>query len=195
MKSYLLAAALGALAGAGFAAPEKYTLDASHSQVVFSYDHAGFSTTQGMFSGFEGEIMFDAEDPAASSVAVSMRADSLFTGWAARDEQFLRSGDFFRPDAFPDVTFTSTNIEVTGERTALITGDLSLNGVMRAVVLDATLNQITEAYPFPPFSGKPAIGVSATTSLRRSDFDLGMFAPFIGDRVDLEISIEAMKLD
>ena len=74
MKSTLLAAGLAASAlfgTAALAAPEAYVLDPSHSQIVFSYDHLGYSTTTGMFSGFEGNISFDQEDPAASSVEVS----------------------------------------------------------------------------------------------------------------------------
>ena len=75
MKKLLLATALSTVAGFA-AAADKYVLDASHSQVIFSYDHLGFSTTYGMFSGFEGEIMFDADDAANSSVNVSMPSNS-----------------------------------------------------------------------------------------------------------------------
>jgi polyisoprenoid-binding protein YceI len=81
MKTLLLAAtAASALAAAPALAADKYTLDASHSQIVFSYDHLGFSTTYGMFSGFNGEIMFDEANPAASSVTVSFPVLSMFTG-------------------------------------------------------------------------------------------------------------------
>src|SRR6056297_4199178 len=99
MKSVLLAAAasLGLTAGAGFAAPEKYVLDASHSQVLFSYDHLGYSTTWGMFSGFEGDIQFDQENPANSSVTVSFPVRSMFTGWEGRFEHFM-TADFFGAD-------------------------------------------------------------------------------------------------
>ncbi|MEP5155616.1 YceI family protein, partial [Planktotalea sp.] len=117
MKSLLLAAAVAVAGTSAFAAPEKYTLDASHSQIVFSYDHIGFSTTYGMFSGFEGEIMFDADDAAASSVTVSMPAKSMITGWEARLGHFM-SPDFFDASDDEMVTFTSTSIEVTGETTA-----------------------------------------------------------------------------
>ena len=140
MKTLAFAAALTALPLAAFAAPEKWTLDPSHSQVVFNYNHLGFSTTYGMFSGFEGEIMFDAEDPANSSVEVSFPVRSMFTGWEARFEHFM-ADDFFGAEEGDMVTFTSTGIEVTGENTANITGDLSMNGVTKEVVLDATLNQ------------------------------------------------------
>ena len=172
------------------AAPEAYVLDSSHSQIVFSYDHLGYSTTYGMFSGFAGEIAFDAEDPAASSVTVSMPVTSMMTGWEARFEHFM-SGDFFGADAEEMVTFTSTGIEVTGDNTALITGDLTLNGVTKSVVLDAVLNQAGNH----PMAEKPWAGFDATTTLLRSDFNVGAFAPFVGDEVTVMISIEAMKAE
>src|SRR6056297_1325448 len=140
MKYMVMAAALTMGATGAFAAPETYTLDPSHSQVVFSYDHLGFSTTYGMFSGFEGEIMFDQEDPAASSVSVSMPTMSMLTGWEKRFNHFM-SDDFFGASEGDMITFTSTGIEVTGEDTAEITGDLTVNGTTKSVVLDATLNK------------------------------------------------------
>ncbi len=194
MKPILFAAALSTLSGAALADAVKYTVDASHSQVVLSYSHAGFSTTQAMLSGWEGEVMFDADAPENSSVTVSIAADKLFTGWDGRDQHFLQSGDFFKLADHPLVTFSSTGIEVTGDTTALITGDLTLNGVTNPVVLDAVLNA-TGDYPFPPYQGKPAAGFSATSTILRSAFDLGLFAPFVGDEVALEISIEAIVMD
>ena len=188
-----LALATALIAAPAFAAPEKYTLDSSHAQIVFTYNHLGYSTGYGMFSGFAGEVMYDAAEPAASSVTVSFPVKSMLTGWQARFEHFM-SPDFF--DATDDemVTFTSTAVEVTGEKTGKITGDLTLNGVTKSVVLDAVLT--TDApYPLPPFEGKPAIGFNATTTLLRSDYNLGNFAPFISDEVQVEMSFEAMKLD
>ena len=191
MKSILLAGGLAlGLAAPAMAAPEKYVLDPSHSQIVFTYNHLGYSTTTGMFSGFEGEIMFDQEDPAASSVTVSFPVNTMITGWADRQAHFM-SADFF--DAADDelVTFASTGIEVTGEKTAKITGDLTLNGITKPVVLDAVLNQTGDH----PMANKPWAGFSATTTLLRSDYGLGTFAPVIGDEVALEISIEAMQAE
>lgn len=185
MKSILLAAALSTCATFAIAA-EKYDLDASHSQIVFSYDHLGFSTTWGMFSGFEGEIMFDKDDPAASSVIVSMPTKSMFTGWEQRDGHFM-SDDFFGATDEDLISFVSTGIEVTGDDTALITGDLTMNDITKSVVLDASLNQIGTH----PMENKVWAGFDATTTLVRSDFGLGQFAPFVSDEVQVRISIEA----
>lgn len=184
-----LAAALLVSAPA-FAAPEAFVLDPSHSQIVFSYNHLGYSTGYGMFGGIEGQIQFDAADPAASSVEVSFPVKSMLTGWQARFDHFM-SPDFF--DAADDemVSFKSTGIEVTGEKTAKITGDLTLNGVTKSVVLDAVQNQYGEHL----MEKKMWTGFSATTTLLRSDFGVGTFAPFVSDEVALEISVEASKVE
>ncbi len=183
-----LVAALAA--SPALAAPEAYVLDPSHSQIVFSYSHLGFSTTTGMFAGFEGTIAFDAEDPAQSSVKVEFPVTTMLTGWQERFDHFM-TADFFNAEAHPTVSFASTAIEVTGETTARITGDLTMNGVTKPVVLDATLNQKGDH----PMENKPWAGFGATTTVLRSDFNLGMFAPYISDEVKIDISIEAMKAE
>lgn len=169
---------------------ETYMLDASHSQIVFSYDHLGFSTTYGMFSGFEGTITFVEDAPERSSVEVAFPVRSMLTGWEERFAHFM-SADFF--DAADDelVRFVSTDIVVTGEDTALITGDLTLNGITRSVVLDAKLN----AKGPHPIENRPWAGFDATTTLLRSDFGVGAFAPFVSDEVAVVISIEAMAAE
>lgn len=185
--------AAGALALAGtttFAEAQKYTLDASHSQVVFSYNHLGFSTTYSMFSGFDGEIMFDAEDPAASSVSVAMPVRSMFTGWEKRFEHFM-SEEFFGATDDDMITFASTGIEVTGEATAKITGDLTINDITKPVVLEARLNKAD----VHPMANQDWLGFDATTEILRSDYGLGANAPFVGDALTVMISIEAMKAE
>lgn len=187
MKSIVLAAALSAaLAPAVFADADSFDLDPSHSQIIFSYDHLGFSTTYGMFSGFEGTIEFDADNPAASSVEVAFPVTTMLTGWEQRFGHFM-SPDFFNATDEELVSFTSTSIEVTGDDTALITGDLTLNGVTKSVVLDAVLN----GQGNNPMANKPWLGFNATTTLPRSDYGLGAFVPAISDEVNVVISIEA----
>ncbi|MEM6587200.1 MAG: YceI family protein [Pseudomonadota bacterium] len=190
MKPLSIAAAMLMTAGAAFAAPEKYTLDASHSQIVFSYEHLGFSTTYGMFSGFEGEIIFDQENPANSSVSVSMPARSMLTGWEARFNHFM-ADDFFAASEEELISFTSTGIEVTGDNTALITGDLTVNEVTKEVTLDAVMNKAGDN----PMSGKTWAGFDATATVLRSDFNLGAFAPAVSDEIEVVISIEAGKAE
>ncbi|MEM6375692.1 MAG: YceI family protein [Pseudomonadota bacterium] len=193
MKTFAYAAALAAataLSPVSADAAEKYVLDASHSQVLFSYDHLGFSTTFNMFSGFDGEIMFDEENPANSSVSVSMPLKSLFTGWEARFNHFM-ADDFFGATDEDMITFTSTGIDVTGENTAKITGDLTINDMTQSVVLDAVLNQ----QGMHPMAQKPWLGFDATTTILRSDFGVGAFAPVVSDELDVVISIEAAKAD
>lgn len=191
LKTAALTAALALTAGAALAEPATYAFDTSHSQIVFDYNHLGFSTTTGMFSGITGKIVFDAEDPAASSVEANFPVASLMTGDKGRDEHFL-SADFFGSEAAaPEVTFVSKSIEVTGDNTALITGDLTLNGVTKSITLEAVLNQVGDH----PMENKPWAGFSATTTLLRSDYGIGAFAPFVGDEVPVQISIEAMKTE
>lgn len=178
-------------AGTAFAAPEAYTLDPSHSQIIFEYNHLGFSNTTGMFGGIEGEISFDADAPADSTVSVSFPITSMMTGFAGRDEHFLSPEIFGAEGVDKTVTFKSTSIEMTGEKTALITGDLTLNGVTKEVVLDAVMNQSGTH----PMMNKPWLGFDATTTLLRSDFNVGMFAPAVSDEVTVAISIEAGKAE
>lgn len=196
MKKTLLATVLGLTTvfatAPAFADAQKFVLDPSHSQIVFDYNHLGFSTGTGMFSGFNGVIMFDQENPAASSVQVSLPVTSIITGWQARTDHFM-SADFFgaadKDAAANAVTFVSTSIKVTGKDTALITGDLTLNGITKPVVLDSKLNQIG----MHPMAGVEWAGFSATTTVLRSDFGLGLFAPYVSDEVEVKISIEAAK--
>jgi polyisoprenoid-binding protein YceI len=189
MKTLLLTTALVAGAASAHAA-ERYVLDPSHSQILFEYDHLGYSTTWGMFSGFDGDIVFDQENPEASAVSVAFPVRSMFTGWEQRFEHFM-SEDFFGAEEDEMVSFESTSIEVTGDDTAEITGNLTLNGETREVVLDAVLNQ-TGTHPI---EGREWAGFTATTTLLRSDYGLGMFAPMVSDEVHVTLSVEAMKAD
>lgn len=187
MKFMVVSTLLAAFALSGSAlAAEKYTLDSSHSQILFEYDHLGYSTTYSMFSGFGGEIMLDKENPGNSSITVNIATDTLITGWDGRTQHLL-SADFFDAGNAPTITFTSTNIDVTGDETAKVTGDLTVNGVTKPISLDAKLNKMGTH----PQKKIDWVGFDATTTLMRSDFDMGMFAPFVSDEVKLVISVEA----
>ncbi|MDK3072929.1 YceI family protein [Sedimentitalea sp. JM2-8] len=190
MKKALFGLSLTILAAPLSAETGRYVLDPSHSQVLFQYEHLGYSTTWGLFSGFSGEIEFHPDDPAASSVTVSIPVMSMMTGWQERFETFMADG-FFGATEQDMITFRSTHITITGENRADIAGDLSMNGITRPVVLDARLNQMGPH----PIENRAWVGFDATATLIRSDFDLGQFAPFVGDEVKVQISIEAGKAE
>lgn len=190
MKSALFATAIALMATSAAAAPEKYTLDPAHSQVMFTYEHLGYSTTFNMLAGWEGEIMFDAENPAASSVNVSIPVMLLYTGWEERFNHMM-SPEFFSAKDGDLITFKSTSIEVTGDDDAIITGDLTINGMTKSVQLETELNQRGQH----PMAGKDWLGFEVETKIKRSDFGLGMLAPNISDELDVEISIEAGKAE
>ena len=184
-KSCVLAAGVIFAAGATYAETSVYELDPSHSQIVFTYDHLGFSTTTGMFSGFNGRIEFDEAKPENSQVEVSFPTSSLITGWDARTAHFLGE-DFFGAEKTPEISFVSTSVEVTGKETGVIQGDLTLNGVTKPISIEARLVQ----KGIHPMEQKEWIGFEGTTAVLRSDFDMGMFAPYVSDEVSVRISIE-----
>ncbi|MEM0898531.1 MAG: YceI family protein [Pseudomonadota bacterium] len=178
----VIIAALGSTAA--LADAETYKFDPDHSTIKFTWTHGGFSTTYGIFFDVDGEIAFDEDNPAASSVTATvplgeMLVDPELKGHLAGDRWF---GGFDEKM----VEFTSTSIEVTGDKTATITGDLSVNGETKEVVLDAVLNG-----KGPGPRGGTIAGFDATTTILRSDFGVGAFAPFVSDEVAVEISIEA----
>lgn len=188
MKTALFAAAVALTATGAAAAPEKYELQPAHSQAMFSYDHLGYSTTYNLLAGWEGTIMFDADDPAQSSVEVSIPVKALYTGWQKRLDHFM-GDEFFGAKDGDMITFKSTSVEVTGDDEGVITGDLTINGITKSVKLETEMNQAGKH----PMSGTDWLGFDAETTIKRSDFGLGKFAPAVGDELDVEISIEAGK--
>jgi polyisoprenoid-binding protein YceI len=194
MNSYLARIALTASLGAGlaFAAPAMaatYKIDSSHVHTAFEVNHLGFSTTMGQFDDVSGMIEFDEENLEASSVEVTIKTASVDTGHKERDEH-LRKADFFDVENHPTMTFKSTAIEVTGEDTAKITGDLTLLGVTKPVVLDAKLNKKGE-HPFD--ASRYVAGFAATTTIDRTAFGMDYAAPAIGKEIKISIAAEAIR--
>lgn len=187
-KSTLLAAALfaGSLTPA-FAAPETYALEATHTEVVFSWTHFGFSKPTAKFMNAVGTLVLDEAAPAASSVEVSFAIDGLNTGVAALDGH-LKSKDFFDAATYPTATFKSTKVDVTGKDTANVTGNLTIHGVTKPVTLAVKLNKIGAN-----MKGVKTAGFSATGQIKRSDFGMGAYVPAVSDEITLVITAEANK--
>ncbi len=186
----LTAVALGSLLLAAPAmAQSEWTIDRSHTHVMFSVSHLGFSNTHGEFDGFEGTFMLDPEDPTTASISLTIDAGSVDTNWPARDEHLV-SPDFFDVQTYPTITFESTGVEQTGADTAEVTGDLTILGVTHPVVLDVVLNGVAPN-PFNP--AVTVAGFTATTSISRSDFGMVFGVPAIGDEVIIRLEMEATR--
>ena len=183
----LSAAALLAFAAApAFAAPVTYKIDPTHTIVLAQWNHFGFSNPSASFGNVEGTLVYDAADVARSSVEVTLPLSGL-DSFVPKLDEHLKSADFFDAEKFPAITFKSTRVEAAGTGKLKITGDLTIKGITKSVVLDATLNKAGEH----PMKKVAAIGFDATATIKRSDFGLGLFAPMVGDEVTLRITTEA----
>ncbi|BAI74675.1 protein (plasmid) [Azospirillum sp. B510] len=193
MKKTLFAAVLFAATAVGtvapaFAAPVNYKIDPAHTAVAFIVNHVGFSNVIGRFNTVGGDITFDKDAVEKSVVTVTIDTTSVDTNHAKRDEH-LRSPDFFNAKEFPKLTFKSTKIEKTGEKTGKLHGDLTMLGVTKPVVLDITFNKDGVS----PASKLETAGFSARGTVKRTDFGMKYGAPAIGDDIQLLIEIEAVK--
>lgn len=183
----LSAAALLAFAAApAFAAPVTYKIDPTHTTVLAQWNHFGFSNPSASFGNVEGTLVYDAADVARSSVEVTLPLSGL-EGFSAKFNEHLRSADFFDAAKFPKATFKSTKVEAAGEGKLKVTGDLTVKDITRPVVLDVTLNKAADH----PMTKAPTIGFDATTTLSRTEFGVGNYAPAVSDEVELRITTEA----
>ena len=187
LKRTLLAAALAAATTTAFADPVSYDLDPAHTNVVASWNHLGFSHPVMHFGDAEGTLVYDAEDVGASSVTVTLPLSGM-DGHVDAFNEHLRSAELFDAAKYPEITFTSTRVEAAGGDRLKITGDLTIKGITRPVVLDATLNGRGEH----PMAGREAIGFDATTTVKRSEFGLGYAVPAVSDEVVLRITTEGL---
>ncbi len=179
----LLAASL--LASTPAFAADKYTLDKSHTNILFFIDHLGFSQTIGRFDDMDATLMLDEAAPEKSSVDVVIRPASINTQ-SAELNKHLQNAEWFNTEKFPEIKFASKSVVKTGASTADITGDLTLLGVTKSVTLKAKLNkadyfQMADAW---------VAGFNAETAIKRSDFGMKEGIPFVGDEVKIMISTE-----
>lgn len=186
MRALLFAAALFA-AGAASAEPVTYTLDPAHTQVAFTVERFGFNSVLGRFDEVSGEVLLDQVNPANSSVRATIQVASVDSGNDTRDEH-LREPRWLNAPQFPTMEFRSTRVDVTGENTARVTGNLTLLGQTHPVTLDVTLNRLGAL----PNNQRQAAGFTATGALQRSTWGSTLAAQVIGD--EISIRIEALAL-
>ncbi|WP_336232548.1 YceI family protein [Thalassospira sp. CH_XMU1458] len=189
-KAGVTLAVVAGLSGAAFSAQaaDTYKLDPTHTSVLFIVNHLGFSDYQGRFNGVTGELTLDRENPSASSATITIDLNQIDSGVEALDNH-MKTADFFNVEEFPTATFTSTSVELVGENAATVTGDLTLLGETKPLVLDVSLS----GEGTHPMTGDEVVGFSADGVVTRTDYGMDFLVPGVGDEVTLQISSEFLK--
>lgn len=182
------ATVLGGMAAPVLAAPDSYVIDPTHTSVIFSVNHGGWANVYGRFRTLSGTMKFDEKNVAASAVAVTIDANSVDTNHDKRNAS-LKSPDFLNTAEFDQIKFVSTKIEKTGDNKGRITGNLTLIGVTKPVVLDVTYNRTG----FDKIMNKTKAGFSATTVIDRSQFGMKYGLPHLGNDIKVTLEVEAIK--
>ena len=190
LKKTLAALAIGtALLSAGQAMAADYKIDkeGQHDFVEWKISHLGYSFIYGTFKDWDGAFSFDAKKPEDSKINVELNTASLFSNHAERDKH-IASADFLDVKKYPKATFVSTAVKSTGEKTADVTGDLTLHGVTKPVVFKATFNGEGK----DPWGGQRA-GFNGTTTLQLNDFGIKGPGPS-SQTLDLNVSFEGVQV-
>jgi polyisoprenoid-binding protein YceI len=182
-------AALFAFGAAATAQATTYTLESNYTQAQFRWDHLGFSNPGAQLAQGAGRLEFDPMNPAMSRVEVTFPLSTLATGVPDLDEH-LKSEDFFEIAKYPTAAFVSTKVEPgTGAGKFEVTGNLTLHGVTRPVMLEASLLKTGNNVR----TGVASIGFDATATIMRSDFGLGAYVPQVGDAVRIQLTIQGAE--
>ena len=191
-KNLGLSLGLAALLASPLAAADKHSFDGSHSSIGFSVLHLGIFKAQGTFDKFDGALYYDAKDVTKSSVDVSIDATSVNTRNEMRDKH-LKSEDFFFVEKNPTASFKSTKVE-KAKKGLKVTGDLTLRGVTKSVVLDAVITgSAVDDW------GNQRLGFEGSTKINRKDFGVAWNkvhnsgAITLGDEVTITLSGEAIQ--
>lgn len=170
------------------AAPEgAYVLDPAHASVNWSLSHSGLSFYTARFDDISGALDFNPAAPANSRLDVRINPKSVSTGDAEWDETLATSGKYFDGDTYPEIRFVSTSAVTKSGTTGQVTGDLTLRGITKPVILDVTYNGAGKSFGH----AGATLGFSATGTLNRSEWGMDYLTSFgIGDEVTLRIEAE-----
>jgi len=189
MKKLALVLALASIAGSALAAPQTYAIDPTHTQPRFEYNHFGYSNQMHSFDKTSGTIVYD-KAAKTGSVDVTIDAKSVNTGYPLFNEH-IQDEDFFNTAKYPTITFKSTAVKFDGDKPVSVDGNLTIKGGTKPVTLTLTSFQ---ARPHPIMK-KDAIGANAVTKIKRTEFNMGKYAPYVSDDVILQIPLEAVAVD
>jgi polyisoprenoid-binding protein YceI len=187
MNKFVAMLIAATLSSAAYAAPETYVIEPSHSMPRFEYSHFGYSLQLSRFDTVSGKITIDRAAK-SGSVDVTIDAKSVNTG-SALFNGHIQGEDFFDTAKYPTITFKSNKVKFDGDKVASVDGELTVKGITKPVTL--TVNSFL-CMPHPMMK-KDACGATATTKVKRSDFNMGKYAPYVGDEVTLTIPVESVK--
>lgn len=162
-----------------------YVLDPAHGKITWSLDHMGFSTYVGQFTDVAASLDLNVRDPSASKLAASVNTDSVGTFHDGLNKH-LKTADFLDTTKFPTAQFTATNIRLVDRDSAKISGNLTLRGVTRPIVIDADFNQAG----INPVDKQYSLGFDGEAKIKRSDFGINYGLPMLGDEVTLHLEAE-----
>jgi polyisoprenoid-binding protein YceI len=168
-------------------AADKYKLDPRHTNIIWKAGHLGFSFPSGKFTNTEGTLFLDEKDLSKSKIEVTIKLATITTGDKKFDNH-LASPDFFNVQKFKVANFKSTKVIMKSKNKAMIHGALTLNGITKPIVLNAKLNKLG----ISPASQKKTAGLSATATIKRSEFGIKFGLPGIEDNVKIDIETEAI---
>lgn len=175
------------LSSAAFAAPETYVIDTNHTKPRFEYSHFGYSTQLSRFDTTSGTITIDRAAK-TGSVDVTIDAKSVDTGYALFNGH-IQGEDFFDTAKYPTITFKSDKMKFDGDKLTSVEGNLTIKGITKPVTLN-----VTSFMCMPhPMAKKDACGANATVVVKRSDFNMAKYTPYVGDDVTLTIPVESIK--
>lgn len=187
MKKTLFALLFATTATAAMAAPETYSIDPTHTAPHFEYNHMGYSVQSHRFDNTTGTIVIDRAAK-TGSVDVTIDAKSVNTGFPVFNGH-LQGEDFFDTAKYPTITFKSTQVKFDGDTPVAVDGVLTMKGISKPVTLT-----VTGYHAAPnPMMKKDEIGANATAKIKRTDFNMGKFVPYVSDEVTLSINVEALK--
>jgi polyisoprenoid-binding protein YceI len=177
-----------ALAASAVGQATTWQIDPNHTAAQFSVRHLGISTVRGAFTKVSGRVTYDPVNPAKTLIDVTIDANSVDTRVEMRDND-LRSPNFFDVAKFPTLTFKSKRTETNGAGKLKITGDLTIHGVTKEVVLDVD----GPSAPMQDPRGKSHMGASATTKINRQDFGVTADKGMVGDEIPITIDVELVQ--
>ena len=188
MARTLSAVALALLLTTPAVAQDIWQLDPPHASAQFAVRHLGISTVRGAFTKVSGTVQYDPANPGKTSIQASIAASSVDTRFEMRDRE-LCSSNFLDVERYPTITFASKNVEAAGAGKLKITGDLTIHGITKEVVLDAEGPSTILTDP----SGNKRVGASATTKINRNDFGVSGLPGTVGDEISITLDVEMIK--